>query len=312
MLRRMALRIGHGQMSDPIHFAKLSGSGNDFVCIDNRDGRHDALLGSAERAARFAQVVCRRRLGVGADGVVFATPCASPEQADLGARHFEPDGSEAELCGNGTACFTRWVLHNGWMSKEELKILTPGGVVLGRNSEGRYVRVCISLPRDMRMGLALEAGGTTLNCDFVITGVPHVVTYVDDVNAVDVASLGRAVRHHEKFKPRGANANFVQVIREGELAMRTFEFGVEGETLACGTGSAAAAILAAARFGWHAEYTTAKRPVLVRARSGDVLRVYVARQEDGVVSDLCLETVVRFIYGGTLNAEFAGQAMGGK
>ena len=132
---------------------------------------------------------------------------------------------------------------------------------------------------------------------------------MDDINSVDVARLGPALRHHERFKPRGANANFVQVIREGVLAVRTFEFGVEGETLACGTGSAAAAISAAMRYNWPRKYATAELPVLIHSRSGRVLRVYFARQDDGIISDLCLETPVSFVYNGELSAEFAAQAL---
>jgi len=292
-----------------IEFWKFSGSGNDFICIDNRDGRFDKLLAGGERIGRLARTLCARGLGIGADGVIFACAAELPEVADIQARQFEPDGCEVELCGNGTACFTRWVSASAWASRKELKILTPSGVVLGRDNDDGYVRVCISLPRDVEMGFPLRAAGRELQCDFMITGVPHVITYVDDIDAADVARLGPALRHHERFKPRGVNANFVQVIREGEIAVRTFEFGVEGETLACGTGSAAAAIAAAVRHKWPKDYTSAKRPVLIRARSGDILKVYFARQDDGIISDLCLETIVRFIYHGILSADFAAEAM---
>jgi len=298
-------------MPETIEFSKLSGSGNDFICIDNRDGRFDGLLASAERIGRFSRRVCAHGTGIGADGLIFACRAELPEVADIQSRLFEPDGSEAELCGNGTGCFARWVSANAWVPRKEMKILTPSGIVLGRDNEDGYVRVCIPLPQNVQTGLSIEAGGGVLQCDFMVTGVPHVITYVDDVNTVDVAKLGRALRHHERFRPRGANANFVQVIREGQIAVRTFEFGVEGETLACGTGSAAAAILAATRFNWPKEYTTAKRPVLIRARSGDVLRVYFARQDDGTISDLCLETIVRFIYTGRMGEEFVAEALGG-
>jgi len=298
-------------MPERIEFSKLSGSGNDFICIDNRDGRFDAMLASPARVGHFARKLCARGLGLGADGVIFACRAEVPEVADIQATLFEPDGREVELCGNGTACFTHWVSVNGWVPQKEVKILTPSGVVLGRDNEDEYVRVCIPLPQNIQTDLSLEAAGKSVHCDFMVTGTPHVITYVDDIDSADVARLGAALRHHERFKPRGANASFVQVIREGEIAVRTFEFGVEGETLACGTGSAAAAILAAARHNWPKEYTAGKRPVLIHARSGDVLRVYFARQEDGIVSDLCLETVVRFICRGELAAEFAAQALTG-
>jgi diaminopimelate epimerase len=296
-------------MSQPIEFAKLSGSGNDFICLDGRDGRFDELLADPARAGRFAQALCHRAVGVGADGVVFATVCEIEGVADLCARYFEPDGGEADLCGNGTACFMRWAADDGWTTTQELRVLTAAGVIRGRRADGLYVRVCITVPEDMRTDLTVPAGGTVWRCDYAVTGVPHVLAYVDDVAAVDVARIGPLLRHHPMFAPRGVNANFVQVLREGELALRTFETGVEGETLACGTGSAAAAIMAARRFGWDKAYRSGQKPVLIRARSGDVLRAYFELVGDAV-RDPCLETVVRFLYRGTLHADLAAVATG--
>jgi diaminopimelate epimerase len=297
-------------MPQLIEFAKLSGSGNDFVCLDSRGGQFEPILADPLRAARFAKVLCRRCMGVGADGVIFAVPCEVEGVADLGARFFEPDGSESDLCGNGTACFVRWVGDNGWASAQEIRILTGAGVVRGRRSDGQYIRVCITLPEDMRRDLTVPAGGTPWRCDYVVTGVPHLLAYVDDAAAVDVGRFGPLLRHHAMFAPRGVNANFVQVLREGELAVRTFETGVEGETLACGTGSAAAAIMAAQRFGWSQDYFTGQKPVQVHARSGDVLRVYF-EMISGAVHDLCLETMVRFLYRGVVHVDLAATVMDG-
>jgi diaminopimelate epimerase len=296
-------------MTETIEFAKLSGSGNDFICIDGQDGRFDDLLASPHRAGAFASVLCCRGMGIGADGVIFAVASEIQGIAHLGARFFEPDGSEAALCGNGTACFVRWVLGNRWVPGPEIKVLTSAGVVIGRPSDNGYVRVCIPLPEDLRTNLDVQAGGTTWKCDYIVTGVPHLVTYVQDVEAVDVAGVGAVLRRSEMFGPRGANANFVQVLSTGELALRTFEYGVEGETLACGTGSAGAAILAARRFAWPKEYTTGGKPVRVHVRSGDVLKVYLTMDASGSVSDLCLETAVRFLYRGTIHGDLAERAM---
>ncbi len=296
-------------MAQPVEFAKLSGSGNDFICLDGRDGRFDELLADPSRAGRFAKVMCHRATGIGADGVVFATACEVEGVADVAARYFEPDGGETDLCGNGTACFLRCAADDGWTSGAELRVLTAAGVVRGRRSDGQYVRVCIPLPEDMRTSLTVSAGGRDWMCDYVVMGVPHVLAYVEDVAAVDVRRFGRLLRHHSMFAPRGANANFVQVLGEGQLALRTFETGVEDETLACGTGSAAAAIMAARRFGWGKAYRTAQKPVLIHARSGDVLRVYFELAGD-TVRDPCLETVVRFLYRGVLQAELAAAVLG--
>jgi len=306
--------MGHvNAMTDkPIEFAKLSGSGNDFVCIDNRHGRFDALLADGPRIGHFARLLCRRSMGIGADGVILACRPEIEEVADLGARFFEADGSEAALCGNGTACFTRWAFDGGFVANSSIRILTPAGVVVAERGSGAYIVVCIPAPQDMRRGLCVNVDGFPMACDYVVTGVPHLVTYVDDVGAIDMARLGPALRHHRRFQPAGVNANFVQVLGEGELAVRTWEFGVEGETLACGTGSAAAAILTALRNDWPKEYRSHKKPILVHARSGDLLRVYFTQLDNGTITDVCLETVVRFLFRGTISRELADGAVNGR
>ncbi|MBS3734316.1 MAG: hypothetical protein KGY99_05255 [Phycisphaerae bacterium] len=331
-------------MTQPIDFAKLSASGNDFICIDNRDGSYDALLeptdAAAERKRTFARALCSRGHGIGGDGIIFSTRPTMEDVADIGARFVESDGSDCALCGNGTACFVHWVGEADWLApkrvtaepgppahlaedaragKRGMRILTPAGIVLGQDlaepgrtgPAGQYVRVCISLPQRLQTDLTLTAAGRDLMCDYVETGIPHVVTYVDDIDSIDVGGLGAALRHHERFAPRGANANFVQVLCEGEIALRTYEFGVEGETLACGTGSAAAAILAALRNNWPEPYTRARRPIRVHSRGGDVLRVYFAMEQDAgerIISDVCLETVVRFVCTGRTHADLTRRA----
>jgi len=299
-------------IESPIPFAKLSGSGNDFVCIDNRDGRFDAMLADGPRREHFARLLCRRSMGIGADGVILACKPEIEEVADVGARFFEADGSEAALCGNGTACFTRWAFDGGFVANSSIRILTPAGVVVAERGGGAYIVVCIPAPQDVRRGLCVHVDGFPMACDYVVTGVPHLVTLVEDVDAIDMPRLGPALRHHRRFQPAGVNANFVQVLGEGELAVRTWEFGVEGETLACGTGSAAAAILTALRNDWPKEYRSHKKPITVHARSGDLLRVYFTQADDGAITDVCLETVVRFLFSGTMSGELADGALNGQ
>ncbi|MFA6133256.1 MAG: diaminopimelate epimerase [Phycisphaerae bacterium] len=296
-------------MRETIDFVKLSGSGNDFLCLDSRGGEFDDLLAQPAALSRFARTLCQHGMGVGADGLIFATACEAEGMADAGARFLEPDGAESDLCGNGTACFVRWGLDSGWVANGELRILTAAGVVRGKRMGDHYVRVCIPLPEEMREDFELSTGSQRWTCDYCLTGVPHLITYVPDVSAVDVARWGPLLRHHPEFGGKSICANFVQVLKEGEIALRTFEYGVEGETLACGTGSAAAAIMVARRCGWPSEYLTGDKPVQVHARSGDILRVYFAF-EGPRVTDLCLETVVRFLFRGTLHADLVARALG--
>ncbi|MBN1555282.1 MAG: diaminopimelate epimerase [Phycisphaerae bacterium] len=295
--------------TEAIPFWKLSGSGNDFICLDNHDGRLDFLLDDPDRLGRFVRGLCRRGHGVGADGVIFAVESEIEELADLGARFLEADGSECELCGNGTGCFTRFAVLQGLVADGEIRILTPAGVVRASRQDGRYVRVCIPSPESIRRDLHVSVEGKTFSCDYAVVGVPHLMTYVDDVEAVDVRRWGEALRHHHDFHPRGVNVNFVQVLGEGEIAVRTFEFGVEDETLACGTGSSASAILTALRFEWDGPLRQCETPVLVRARGGDVLRVYFAVNACGDVTNVCLETLVRVTLQGTLNPEFLAEVL---
>ncbi len=292
-----------------MEFVKLSGSGNDFICIDNRSGRYDSIMDCPGRTGHFAASLCHRGTGVGADGVIFAIAPEIEGVSDIGARFFEADGSETELCGNGTACFAHWSISAGFVPDRELRILTPAGVVLAQNIDGSYVRVCIPTPEDILTDVEVDVDGRTWTCDTVIVGIPHAVTYVDDVSALDVARWGAAIRRHELFAPKGINANFVQILGEGRIAVRTFEYGVEGETLACGTGSSASAILTAIREGWGPPYSTGEKAVLVQTQSGDVLRVCFTLEGETDVADVCLETIVRFVYTGVLHPTLAERAM---
>jgi diaminopimelate epimerase len=290
-----------------IEFVKLSGSGNDFICVDNRDGRLDPLVNTPDRARALARTVCARATGVGADGLIFAGDDDVGKFADVSARFFEPDGSEAELCGNGTACFARWAIESGWAG-EEVRVLTVAGVVRGRRVDAPYVRVCIPLPERPRYDFELQSGAGAWRCDFAVTGVPHLVTYVPNVADVDMEASGRPLRHHPQMGPRGVNVNFVQVLAPGELAVRTFEFGVEAETLSCGTGAATAAVMSLRRFGWGGDFATGARPVIVHSRGGADLRVFVTLDAQGNVADLCLDTSVEFVFRGTIHPDLLRRA----
>ena len=296
-------------MKRTIEFAKLSGSGNDHICVDNLDGRFDRLLASPERVGHFVRTLCQRGLGVGADGLIFATRPKNAAEADVAARHFDPDGTEPELCGNGSACLARWAMENRWAPGREVRIETPSGIVRGRRDAAGYIRVCIPEPHGLRRGIRLAAAGRRWTLDYAVTGTPHAVAYVDDVEAVDVARWGPAIRRHHRFAPQGANVSFAQVLGVGSLAVRTFEFGVEAETLACGTGCATAALLAALRFRWSRDYLAEGEPVRIRVRSGDILKVYLLLDEDGAIVKVCLGTIVRGLYTGRLHPELAARAL---
>ncbi len=285
-----------------IPFTKMSAVGNDFICLDNTDGGFDVLLQS-EDLSPFVRHLCHRGLSVGADGVVFACERGSGDGIDIVARFLEPDGSEAELCGNGTACFTRWAIALGLAAGPEVRILTAAGTATGRlNGDGR-VRVCVPDPRDLRTGIELDVKGETWRLDYLHTGVPHAIAFVDAIEHLDIDHWGPGVRHHPYFAPRGVNANFVRVLDVGRIALRTYEFGVEAETLACGTGSAAAAILAALRHDWPDRFLDGSDAVEVEVAGGETLKVWFVKGPDDSITDVCLETLPVPIYEGELSPQ---------
>ena len=238
-----------------LHFTKMNGAGNDFVIVDNRDGK-TALTG-----AQIARL-CDRHRGVGADGLLAIEP--AQDGADFRMRYYNADGGEAEMCGNGARCFARFAQkvtgQHGNISFE-----TQAGVITAKFL-GDLVQIQMSAPHSLRLSQKLHAGGEVLFVHSINTGVPHAVVFVDGLENTDVHDIGRALRYHEHFAPKGTNVNFVQQRAADTIAIRTYERGVEGETLACGTGMVACALI------FH-ERTGAASPVNVQVRGGDTLRI---------------------------------------
>ena len=273
-------------MNRPILFTKLSGSGNDFIFIDNRDGAYDA-----DKMIDFVRKVCRRGLSVGADGVMFIEPS---DVADFKWRFFNADGSEAEMCGNGGRCAVRFAREKG-IGNSPVSFETIAGVIDG-TIEGSRVKLRMTQPFGYRAGVALALdGGPDVAIDYLNTGVPHAVQFVDNVEQVEVCEVGRQIRYHETFAPAGANANFCQVTGPKSIRLRTYERGVEGETLACGTGAVAAAILAASRGRVSA-------PVDVLVQGGETLTIHFSGAGDGV-ADVYMEGDTRLVYQGEMTGE---------
>jgi len=237
-----------------IRFAKFQGAGNDFIMIDNRDG---AFAASREGIA----AMCARRTSIGADGLILVEPSA---KAAVRMRYFNADGGEAEMCGNGARCFVAYA-HELGIATDPLVFETMERVLSGR-ADGDAFTIETGAVKDTRLHMKLDVEGTACEAHFTNTGVPHVVIFCSELESVDVDGFGRAVRYHEAFQPAGTNVNFVQVRKSGDLALRTYERGVESETLACGTGVVAAAVIA------HL-VGNVRAPVAVHVRSGGVLTV---------------------------------------
>ncbi len=215
-----------------IPFHKYSATGNDFVLIDDRDG----LFPVENR--ELLQKICARRTGVGADGIILLQ---TSEKYDFRMRHFNPDAGEAEMCGNGARSLIRFAFRLG-LIEDKTRFESMFFVHEGRIDNGE-IKIKMNTPRNLEprkeagAPSGFEAGG------YVEIGVPHYVLFLEDVQSLDVAQLGSGFAHHPVF-PKGTNVDFVEIQNEHELKMRTFERGVEAETLSCGTGATAGAIIA--------------------------------------------------------------------
>jgi diaminopimelate epimerase len=246
-----------------VPFWKMQGSGNDFILIDHRR----PLLPEADRLG-LVKKLCAPKFGVGADGLILLEPS---EKVDFRWRFFNADGSEAEMCGNGGRCAARFAFLNG-IAPENLAFETLAGIIHAQ-VRGRQVKLELSQPHSLQLNLEIVLPEQTWTGHFVNTGVPHVVLPVADLDAAPVAQAGRAIRFHPLFQPAGTNVNFIQVTGPQELRVRTYERGVEAETLACGTGSVAAALIASRL---HA----LPSPVAVHPSSGETLTIYFENQHE--------------------------------
>jgi diaminopimelate epimerase len=266
-----------------IKFTKAVATGNDFIIVDNRDSVLKTGLSG------IAKKLCDRFYGVGADGLLLVEKSSA---ADFKMRIFNSDGSEAEMCGNGSRCAALYA-HSKKIAPDNMKIETMAGM-LNANVRGQIVKVKLTDPKDIQWNLCLMIHECPYKVNLANTGVPHVIHFVDDLEAIEVNKLGPKMRYHEEFSPNGANVNFVKIAdkNKNKIAVRTYERGVEDETLACGTGAVASAIISA-------EAEKLVSPITVETRSGELLKVYFESHE-GNFKNVYLEGKVRLVYEGEI------------
>ena len=261
-----------------IDFYKMSGSGNDFIIIDNRDNIIDK-----NGLSNFIAKVCRRKMSVGADGMILVE---NTDSADFKWRFFNSDGSIAEMCGNGARCVARFAYLNE-IAGSKMTFETLAGIVEAEVI-GERVKVKMTDPSELKTGDTIELENELVSISSINTGVPHVVIVKDSTDDVDIVKIGREIRYHDKFLPAGTNVNFACHIKDNTIAIRTYERGVEDETLACGTGAAASAIVMANKMNMNS-------PLSVLTRSGEYLNVFFKEKEDQYY-DIYLEGDARIIY----------------
>ena len=270
-----------------IEFVKAAASGNDFIIIDRSKLR---AARSKLRATNLAKELCQRKKSIGANGLLLLEPS---KIANFKMRIFNPDGTEVDMCGNGSRCVALYAQQSKVISGSKMVIETKAGNLQAEVKQDK-VKVRMTYPKDLRLKLDLDINGQTQKVNYINAGVPHVVCFVPGVAGFNVKEIGRAIRYHPDFQPEGTNADFVEVLDKSHIRIRTYERGVEQETLACGTGCAAAAIITT--------YEMQQNPqgayrIKVDTQGGETLTVYFNIKK-GIVDKTFLEGKAKIVYRG--------------
>jgi len=272
-----------------LQFFKMNGAGNDFIIVDNRD-----LSLSKELDADTIAALCDRHRGIGADGLLAVEP--AQKGADFRFRYYNADGGEAEMCGNGARCFGRFTAHLGEIILKKVTFETIAGT-LTAEMIGEDVKIAMSEPKDLKLNTSAKIPDFDTALHFINTGVPHVVAFVANSDALDVLDVfthGGAIRNHQAFAPAGTNVNFATVISPGHISIRTFERGVEDETLACGTGMVACALI-------HHLLTGTTSPVKVDVEGGDTLEIGFEITSNHEFKNVTLTGPADFVFEGEID-----------
>ncbi len=270
-------------------FFKMNGAGNDFIIVDNRDLAYSEALDADTIAA-----LCDRHRGIGADGLLAVEP--AKKGADFRFRYYNADGGEAEMCGNGARCFGRFTAHLGEIVMKKVTFETIAGT-LAAEMVGDDVRIAMSDPKDLELEIDVEVPGLDGSLHFINTGVPHVVAFLEsmaELEDFDVYQYGGAIRKHAAFAPAGTNANFAAILAPDHISIRTFERGVEDETLACGTGMVASALI-------HHLLTGAPSPIRVDVEGGDTLEIGFEKSGGQTFKNVTLTGPADFVFEGEID-----------
>lgn len=273
-----------------IKFTKAVASGNDFIIIDNFRIKDSGLR---IKLSELTKKLCQRKLSVGADGLLVIE---NSKRCDFKMRIFNPDGSEVDMCGNGLRCAALYAQQNKIVSGRKMIIETRAGNLEAEVKQDK-VRLKMSRPKDLRLKFELNLNGQTQEVNYINTGVPHVVCFVQGLSNFNVEETGKAIRYHPEFQPAGTNADFVEVLDKDHIRVRTYERGVEQETLACGTGAVAASIIT--RYRMQQERQKGRCKIKVDTRGGETLAVYFNIEKDKI-DKLCLEGKAELVYRGGL------------
>jgi len=272
------------QERENICFTKAVASGNDFIIIDNKNGELDAR---DLDYSKIAQDVCRRKLSIGADGILVLE---SSVKATYRMRIINPDGTEVDMCGNGLRCSALYAALAGW--GKTLTIETRAGLLAAEVNDDS-IKIRMSEPKDIKLDINLGVGEHLLKAHHINTGVPHAVHIVENIENYDVKEIGRRMREHSVFQPDGTNVDFIADIDKNYARVRTYERGVEDETLACGTGVVASALV----LGLLGKCSS---PVKLKTQSGEVVTVYF-KLEGKKIREVYLEGIAKIVCQGQIS-----------
>ncbi|MFH1283687.1 MAG: diaminopimelate epimerase [bacterium] len=271
-------------MKGILHFTKMEGGGNDFIVID--DTR--AHIGNS--ASRIAKKICHRRYSIGADGLLVLKNGAP---GSIKMKYYNADGSPASFCGNGARCISLYAHKKGMAPKKFILESDVGPIDVSINKE--IVKIAMSQPKNLVRNIELKIDDKILILSSIDTGVPHTVIILDSYNGVSVEDIGRKVRFHTYFQPAGTNVNFIVKKSRHLIHVRTYERGVESETLACGTGAVAAALIAASK-------NFCDTPVRCKTIGGEELIVHFHKSNSEVpFKDVYLEGPAKISFEGEVS-----------
>ena len=287
---------------EKVFFTKMSGAGNDFIVIDGN--KHSGLLLKPDVISKL----CDRRNGIGADGVITVSDL---DNYDFKMDYYNSDGSTKTLCGNGARCAIKFAQVSNRLKNGKASFIANDDTYSGEILDSEIIKFNLNAPQNISNNLKISEAGQEINYFYANTGSPHVVinieevlkeasdknSFFSDINEVPVVEIGREIRYHKDFLPGGTNVNFIKISGE-KILIRTYERGVEDETLACGTGAAASAVISSL-------FLNTKPPVTLLTRGGDELLVNFKVERNNIV-DLSLSGPAKIIYSGSfiLNAFF--------
>lgn len=270
--------------------------GNDFIVLDNRQSvLTDRKKNLSKNYSKLAKRLCANKFSIGADGLLILEDLKRGN-IHFRMRYFNADGSEANFCGNGASCLALFA-YKKKIAPSKMNFLSKSGIV-SAIVENEKVKLKMPNPQGLNLNFFLPLSGKKYLLSFLNTGVPHTVNFVQDINKIDVRNLGRKIRFHQFFRgdthpPAGTNVNFVQVKNKNTISIRTYERGVEDETLSCGTGAVASAIISGIR-------NLVRSPVNVLTRSNEIFKVYY-RIRNNQIDEVYLENSPKIVFEGKIN-----------